>query len=98
MVALKVTDWGEGIAQEDLPLIFDRFYKARTFRGDSQRAGGSGLGLSIVKAIVARHGGRVSASSVPGRGTTIQLDLPQGRGDRAVNLSARAGRAGRSVA
>ena len=98
MVALKVTDWGEGIAQEDLPLIFDRFYKARTFRGDSQRAGGSGLGLSIVKAIVARHGGRVSASSLPGRGTTIQLDLPQGRGDRAVNLSARAGRAGRSVA
>ncbi len=98
LVALKVTDWGEGIAPEDLPLIFDRFYKARVSRGDSQREGGSGLGLSIVKAIVTRHGGRVSASSVPRQGTTIQLDLPQGRGDRAANLGAGAERAGRSVA
>ncbi len=98
MVALKVTDWGGGIAPEHLPLIFDRFYKAPTFQGDSQRDGGSGLGLSIVKAIVTRHGGRVSASSAPGRGTTIQLDLPQGRGDRAATRSAGAERAGRSVA
>ncbi len=98
LVALKVTDWGEGIAPEDLPLIFDRFYKARVSLGDSQREGGSGLGLSIVRAIVTRHGGRVSASSVPGQGTTIQLDLPQGRGDRAANLGAGAECAGRSVA
>lgn len=98
MVTLKVTDWGEGIAPEDLPLIFDRFYKARAFRGDSQREGGSGLGLSIVRAIVTRHGGRVSASSVPGQGTTIRLDLPQGRGARAADLGASTHRAGRSVA
>ena len=98
MVAMTVTDWGDGIAPDDLPLIFDRFYKARAFRGDSQRDGGSGLGLSIVRAIVTRHGGRVGATSVPGQGTTIRLELPIGRGARAVGLGRSARPAGRSVA
>jgi signal transduction histidine kinase len=61
-----------------VPLIFDRFYKARGSSGVAVRGSGSGLGLSIVKAIVVRHGGRASASSVLGQGTTISLDLPTG--------------------
>jgi two-component system OmpR family sensor kinase len=73
-ILVTVTDSGEGIPAEEVPLIFDRFYKARSGR----RAGsnGSGLGLSIVKAIVERHGGRVWASSLVGRGTTIGLEFP----------------------
>ncbi len=68
-VVLTVTDSGEGIPPEDLPLIFDRFYKAKSDRQDGTR--GSGLGLSIVKAIVERHGGRVRADSALGKGTTV---------------------------
>jgi len=63
-VCVAVEDAGAGIPAEHVPHIFDRFYKA-----DSSRAGlsGSGLGLSIVRAIVERHGGRVSVQSRPGR-------------------------------
>ena len=64
-VALSVEDEGEGIPAEHLPHVFDRFYKA-----DASRAGvsgGSGLGLSIVKAIVERHGAQISVTSRPGR-------------------------------
>jgi two-component system sensor histidine kinase BaeS len=61
-VRLTVLDTGPGIAPEHLPLIFDRFYKADASR--EHQAAGSGLGLSIVKAIVERHGGTITASSV----------------------------------
>ena len=59
-----MTDRGPGIPPEHLPHIFDRFYK-----GDAARTqtGGSGLGLSIVKAIVERHGGTIGVESQPGR-------------------------------
>jgi signal transduction histidine kinase len=61
-----------GIAPEDLPRIFDRFY-----RGESTRnAGSTGLGLSIVKQLVEVQGGQVSAASVLGEGTTIRFTLP----------------------
>jgi signal transduction histidine kinase len=73
-VVLTVTDSGEGIEPEHLPLIFDRFYKASSARGTATV--GTGLGLSIVKAIVERHGGRVTASSIVGEGTTIRIELP----------------------
>src|SRR3954471_17867861 len=73
-VALSVEDEGtEGISEEHLPHVFDRFYKA-----DASRAGvkgGSGLGLSIVKAIVERHGGTISVASRPGR-TVFEMVLP----------------------
>lgn len=73
-IALEVSDSGEGVQAEHLPFIFDRFYKARTARGAATR--GSGLGLSIVKAIVTRHGGQVSAESTVGTGTTVRIELP----------------------
>ncbi len=72
-VAITVQDDGPGIAPEHLPHIFDRFYKVDASR--SGAATGSGLGLSIVKAIVERHGGRISVESRPGR-TVFELVLP----------------------
>jgi len=74
-VVLTVEDEGPGIAAEHLPHVFDRFYKADTSRAP---LGGSGLGLSIVKAIVERHGGRISVASRPGR-TVFEVWLPRGR-------------------
>jgi len=69
---LRVTDTGAGIAAEHLPHVFDRFYKADPARSQT----GSGLGLSIVKAIVERHGGRVSARSTPAAETVFEIELP----------------------
>ena len=72
-VTMSVEDQGPGIAPEHLPHVFDRFYK-----GDVSRrgmAGGSGLGLSIAKAIVERHGGRISVSSRAGQ-TRFELTIP----------------------
>lgn len=74
-VTLTVTDTGIGIPAEHLPHVFDRFYKADQSRSQS----GSGLGLSIVKAIVERHGGRVSARSVPGQETVFEILIPSQR-------------------
>jgi len=73
-VVLSVTDEGSGIAPEHLPHLFDRFYKADAARAARQEAGGSGLGLSIVKAIAERHGGSVSVTSEPGR-TVFEIQL-----------------------
>jgi len=73
-IALTVADNGPGIAPEHVAFVFDRFYKADSARsGDS---GGSGLGLSIVRAIVERHGGSVSVSSEPGADTVFTIWLP----------------------
>ncbi len=71
---LTVRDTGAGIAPADLPLIFDRFYRAETAR--TAEHGESGLGLAIAKAIVEAHGGAMRAESVMGQGTTINLTLP----------------------
>jgi signal transduction histidine kinase len=66
---LTVSDTGSGIDEKDLPHVFERFYKAE---GEP----GSGLGLSIVKALIAEHGGSVEAASTKGTGTTITIRLP----------------------
>ncbi len=68
---LVVADTGSGIAPEDLPHIFNRFY-----RGRGPAAGGSGLGLAIVKRIVDAHGGRVEAANNPAGGATFTVHLP----------------------
>lgn len=70
-----VRDNGVGISREDLPHIFERFY--RVDKGRSRGKGGTGLGLSIVKHIVQLHGGRVWAESAPGEGTTILFTIPR---------------------
>jgi signal transduction histidine kinase len=68
-IVVSVTDTGSGIAPDDLPRIFDRFYKGATSHG-------SGLGLAIVRNLVIAHGGDVTAASELGRGTTITFTLP----------------------
>ncbi|WP_456238095.1 sensor histidine kinase [Nonomuraea cypriaca] len=73
-LVIDVVDTGVGIAPEDLPMVFERFWRADASR--DRRTGGSGLGLSIVRKLVEAHGGTVSASSVPGEGTTLTLRLP----------------------
>ncbi len=73
-VALTVRDTGPGIPAEHLPLIFGRFYKVDAAR-ESTDTSGSGLGLSIVKAIVERHGGTVTAATAPGGGAVFEIVL-----------------------
>jgi two-component system, OmpR family, sensor histidine kinase MprB len=69
---LTVRDRGPGIATEDLPHVFDRFYRATAARGRA----GSGLGLAIVRAVAERHGGGVTAEPAPGGGALLRLALP----------------------
>ena len=69
---LRVHDTGAGIAPDELPRIWERLY-----RGDRSRTTrGLGLGLSLVKAIVEAHGGRVSVRSTPGEGSTFEVRVP----------------------
>ncbi len=72
-VAFAVVDTGRGIAQDQLPHIFDRFWK-------SADSGGSGLGLAIAKSLVEAHGGVITAESQPGRGTAMRFTVPTGGG------------------
>ncbi|MFE6305541.1 ATP-binding protein [Nocardiopsis sp. NPDC057823] len=71
---LRVSDTGVGIAREDLPHVFDRFWRADKSR--NRRTGGSGLGLAIVRGLVELHGGTVAVSSTVGEGTAFTLRLP----------------------
>jgi len=73
-VKIDVYDTGIGIGPEDLPHIFERFYRADRSRGGH---GGSGLGLSIALWIAQAHGGRLEAESEPGKGSTFTLSLPE---------------------
>jgi signal transduction histidine kinase len=75
VVRITVRDTGEGIAAEDLPFVFDRFWRADRSRSRLGGAG-SGLGLAIVRQLVQAHGGQISVSSTPGQGTTFTIDLP----------------------
>lgn len=72
-IQVWVRDTGAGISPEDLPYIFDRFYRGRDVPGRDHAAEGSGLGLAIVKSIVEAHGGQVSVESVVSEGTTIRF-------------------------
>ena len=77
---VRVRDHGAGIAPEDLPHLFDRFYRGASARGRP----GSGLGLAIVRQVAEQHGGSVHAANAPGGGAEFVLELP------AVNLAASA--------
>jgi len=74
--ALTVADTGEGIPPEDLPRVWDRFYRADPARARQNGQGGLGLGLAIVHAIVRAHGGTTAITSTPGVGTTVTITLP----------------------
>ena len=74
-IELSVSDDGIGIAKEDLPRIFERFYRADKARSPDN-VSGTGLGLAIVKHIAQLHGGRVEAESELRKGTTVRLILP----------------------
>ncbi len=72
---IRVADSGVGIGPEDLPRIFERFYRVDSSR--NRATGGVGIGLSIAKAIVEAHGGTISAASQPGRGSEFRIRLPE---------------------
>jgi len=67
-----VIDDGPGIASEDLPFIFERFYRGRSSESD-----GAGLGLAIVRSIARAHGGSISVESEPGQGSRFILLIPR---------------------
>jgi signal transduction histidine kinase len=72
MVVLAVDDQGCGIPEEEVPRVFDRFYRV-----SDRPSGGAGLGLSIVRAVAESHGGRVEITSAEGRGTRVEMILPR---------------------
>lgn len=73
-VLIEVADTGSGIAEADLPLVFERFWRAEKSR--SRRTGGSGLGLAIVRKLAEVHDGSVRVASTPGRGSVFTVRLP----------------------
>nr|MBC7245482.1 HAMP domain-containing protein [Chloroflexota bacterium] len=76
-VEIAVSDTGEGIAPEDLPFVFERFWRADPSRSRNKHwPGGSGLGLSIAQSLVKAHGGRIWAESTLGKGSTFHFTLP----------------------
>jgi signal transduction histidine kinase len=73
-VDVAVADTGPGIAPEDLPRVFERFYRVDESR--SRDDGGTGIGLAIARSVVEAHGGTIWAESEPGRGSTFTFELP----------------------
>ncbi len=88
-VLLAVADRGPGLSEEDRAQVFERFYRADPSR--TRAAGGSGLGLSIVAALVAAHGGRVGVQSAPGAGSRFLVELPQHGGGATTEAELPAG-------
>lgn len=79
-IRITVTDSGIGIEKEDLPKVFERFWRADQAR--SYHSGGNGLGLPIVKAIIEKYDGTIAVASEPGKQTEFKIDL---RGEKTSN-------------
>jgi len=77
---VSIKDKGIGISAEDLPRIFDRFYRC----DQSRSQGGVGLGLSLARAIAKAHGGEIAVESVPGAGSAFTVTLPRREGRRVT--------------
>ena len=80
-VAIRVTDEGPGIAPEDVPHVFERFYRADPSRAVDPRTGGrsgSGIGLTIARELLAANGGRIGVERTGPDGTTFLIELPGG--------------------
>jgi len=75
--SVEVADTGKGIAAEDIPRIFDRFFRGR--ETSCEEPEGAGLGLAIVKMIAEMHGGRIEVTSCPEKGSTFTLHIPRSR-------------------
>ena len=73
-VDVVVVDTGPGISADDLPRVFERFYRVDESR--SRNDGGTGIGLAIARSVVEAHGGRIWADSEPGRGSVFTFELP----------------------
>ena len=73
-IVVSLTDSGPGISKDDLPHVFDRFY--RTDRARDRATGGTGLGLAIARGIITAHKGSIWVESEPGLGTTFTFSLP----------------------
>lgn len=73
-IVIKVMDTGVGIRKEELPYVFERFYRGEKSR--SRKSGGAGIGLAIVKAIIEAHGGEVQVESKVDKGTLCWVRLP----------------------
>jgi signal transduction histidine kinase len=84
MAGIRVEDNGEGISAEDLPRIFDRFYRGDPSR--SRHTGGAGLGLAICKALAEAAGGKIEITSEVGRGTIAEVTLPDAGESRTARL------------
>lgn len=90
-IVITIQDHGIGIPEKDLPHIFERFYTVNATQ--TRRLGGAGLGLSLVKSLVDKHGGTISVQSTLGHGSTFTLTIPQnqkiqeaiGRDELAIN-------------
>jgi two-component system sensor histidine kinase SenX3 len=87
VVAISVTDQGEGLSPEDQERIFERFYRVDAAR--SRQTGGTGLGLSIVKHVVSNHGGEVTVWSQLGQGSTFTIRLPEMEGQENDDAGAK---------
>ena len=74
-ITIRISDTGIGIPEEEIPRIFERFYRVDKAR--SKATGGTGLGLSIVRHVAENHGGRVTVQSTPGEGSTFTVNLPR---------------------
>ncbi|MFD2387710.1 sensor histidine kinase [Enterococcus rivorum] len=84
-VFITVKDNGQGIAETELPFVFDRFYRVEKSR--TNITGGSGLGLPIVKQIIERHGGKVMIESIVNEGTKVTILLRKYEGEAFYDYS-----------